>query len=878
MSRASAAPSFKSRIIRFIVLSCFLLSIGWQAHRTRSKSTSLRGRQQTVADVSPSASIIKPLFSRPTTKDRRFKSIFHHAYKHLYQTTNSYSRMLSTTNEDHQRQAEVSSVTHEAEGSSSESDLAHELSIEVSYEDTYDTLIFLGVSFIFGEIAYHCGIPPLVGQIIAGFLLGPPLADYVPFPQAMVLLGDLGLILLLVEAGVELDVALVKEAGIRPLLIAFTGSIIPFGIGLGITLAQGDQSIKSAIASGACFSPTSLGVAANALSGGKALNTPVGQLIVASAVIDDMIGLIILSMLEVLVLDNPPLVSYFIPIISAVGWLVLLGVAALTLIPYIVEKVILPRFKPETRPYVAFALLWLLVLAYLPMMYYTKASYLTGAFLAGLSFSQVEGVHHTFVTEAGPVMEWLLRIFFSASIGFQVPIKMFGNKSVIAWGFAFYASVLGKLPIGMFAPKYEDDTRPANYPFNPFTRDVIITSVAMTCRGEFNFIIAAFGIGNGLLDPELYSSIIWAVLLACITSPIILTLVLRHYNRLAEQYLEKHQLDTSIVEGRGPLHVNIQIRSSIVPGMQDAIKRSINSIGLFVIDQRSWSPRGLNAIVASEIYAIDSKTSINVEKAVRRVSVPMKDDESLEEAKEDGRASFALDLEVITEAVPFDDIVANRCREIREHLLSCPELVDAKINVVQWVPMADALQKKQGDDLAREAAEALKNKETIDTLVDEMPTLRNKVRQKMLSGPISFFQAEKERMKKTEEVEERTPEPTQTELPDVSGPGVREGLRRRPRRTKMVSSPSVGGVDMWQEDTVAQEAAFSGAAPVVQYDLQAGTLRYGGRRQRMKSDLGAIAENAPAIEERLSGLVRHTIDNNGSATPTLDNRTRSGPT
>jgi Kef-type K+ transport system membrane component KefB len=346
----------------------------------------------------------------------------------------------------------------------------------------------------------------------------------------MVLLGDLGLILLLVEAGIELDVALVKEAGVRPLLIAVAGSVIPFSIGLGVTMGNTTSattySIRSAIASGACFSPTSLGVAANALSGGKALNTPVGQLIVASAVIDDMIGLIILSMLEVLVLDNPPLISYFIPIISAVGWLLVLGCAALTVIPYVVEKLVMPRFKEEHRPYVAFALLWLLVLAYLPMMYYTKASYLTGAFLAGLSFSQVDGVHHTFVSETGPIMEWLLRIFFSASIGFQVPIKMFGNKKVIAWGFAFYLAVLGKLPVGLFAPKYNEEL-PKNYPFNPYTRDVIITAVAMTCRGEFSFIIAAFGIGNGLLDPELYSAIVWAVLLSCITSPIILTLVLR---------------------------------------------------------------------------------------------------------------------------------------------------------------------------------------------------------------------------------------------------------------------------------------------------------------------------------------------------------------
>jgi hypothetical protein len=176
----------------------------------------------------------------------------------LYQTKNSYSRILSAAVEaeattettaaaassDLHGEEEANTSHHDAEGSSSSAEeLAHELSIEVSYEDTYDTLIFLGVSFIMGEIAYYIGIPPLVGQIICGFLLGPPLADYVPFPQSMVLLGDLGLILLLVEAGVELDVALVKEAGIRPFLIAIAGSIIPFAIGLGVTLAQGDQSI-----------------------------------------------------------------------------------------------------------------------------------------------------------------------------------------------------------------------------------------------------------------------------------------------------------------------------------------------------------------------------------------------------------------------------------------------------------------------------------------------------------------------------------------------------------------------------------------------------------------------------------------------------------
>ena len=183
----------------------------------------------------------------------------------------------------------------------------------------------------------------------------------------MVLLGDLGLILLLVEAGVELNVGMVKEAGIRPLLIAIAGVVFSSAIGIGIAFANG-QPIRSAIVAGAVFAPTSLGVAANALSGGKALNTPIRQLIVASAVIDDVMGLVVLSMLDVLVAKKTPLISYFIPAISATCYLLVLGISAITWIPYVVEKKILPRFRPDQQQYVAFSLLWILVMAYLPMM------------------------------------------------------------------------------------------------------------------------------------------------------------------------------------------------------------------------------------------------------------------------------------------------------------------------------------------------------------------------------------------------------------------------------------------------------------------------------------------------------------------------------
>jgi len=864
-----------TRGMRFLVMSCFLASMSWHSfsgtlyRRSISATkdgTSLRGNLITTTEVSSllddnEANALKRGNSPDPTynkSSRYYQSIFYNAYTSLYKTQNSYSRML---NESEQEQK----------------DLAHELSIEVSFEDTYKVLVFLGIVFVFGEIAGFCGVPSLVGQIIAGFLLGPPLAEYVPFPEAMVLLGDLGLIMLLIEAGIELDVGLVKEAGIRPILIAVCGSVFAFVIGMGIAFAQG-QPVKSAIAAGACFAPTSLGVAANALSGGKALNTPVGQLIVASAVIDDVIGLIILSMLSVLVADDPPIYEYFIPIISAVGYLIVLGGSAITWIPYVVEHKILPRFSPDHRQYVALVLLSILVMAYLPMMYYSKASHLTGAFLAGLSFSQVEGVHHAFITEAGAIMEWLLRIFFSASIGFQVPIKMFGNSTVVAWGFAFYIAVLGKLPVGFFAPKY-DEKLPEDYPFSPYIRDVAITSVAMTCRGEFSFIIAAFSIGEELLDAELYSAIIFAVLLSSITSPIILTLVLKRYNRLAAKYLEQEQLDKSGVGGRAPLHVNIQIRSAVVPGMQTSIKNCVNSLGLFVIDQRSWKPRGgIDVVVATELYAVDGKTMVDVNKELKKMDsleYPPSSAKS-EQLLGDGRVTFDdTEPTIIPEDKPAPsgrDYITERCEEIRQALLSHPDLVDANVKVLHWVPMADALNKhsdKHSEStrdklIVGEATTALKNKETIDTLVDETPTVRAK-RSKMLSGPVSFQDAEK-KTKKEREAEAEGVTVTPLELLEESSPAtqsVGQGLRRRSRRARTVSSPAVGGVDLWREDSRAQDAAVAGAPmPPVQYDLQSG-IRYGvSRRQRMPSDLGAIAENVPTIEERLGGIVRHSLSQN----------------
>ena len=141
--------------------------------------------------------------------------------------------------------------------------LTLDLLVNLSTADSI--LVFLLAATAMGVFTAKLGMPALVGEIFAGFLLGPPLADVVPYPEALVLVGEIGLIMLLLEAGVELDVAQLRETGLRALAIGLTGTILPLFVGIGLAMASGSSSFKSALAVGASFSPTSLGVAASAL-------------------------------------------------------------------------------------------------------------------------------------------------------------------------------------------------------------------------------------------------------------------------------------------------------------------------------------------------------------------------------------------------------------------------------------------------------------------------------------------------------------------------------------------------------------------------------------------------------------------------------------
>ncbi|GAX16357.1 hypothetical protein FisN_27Lh071 [Fistulifera solaris] len=489
--------------------------------------------------------------------------------------------------------------------------------VMVSFEDIYKVILFMAVAWLLGSLSAFAGLPSLVGEIVAGFLLGPPLADFVPYPGALVLLGNIGLIGLLLESGISLDLPQLKINGHRALLMATAGAVIPLAVGFSVGRWIG-QDVPSAIAAGACFASTSLGVASNALNTGDVINTPLGQLIVTSSVLDDVYGLIMLSLLQVIGDPDSQAFDYVLPFLSSFGCLFVLGALGLTIFPRIIEEKILPMAPEGVRDQAAMVLLLLFVTAYMLLLNESKASYLTGVFLAGLTFCKIRSVHAFFVNYARPIHVWLLRVFFSATIGFQVPITQFHESYVLKWGFAFLFATFAKVPIGLMVPRNKKREIPTDFPYNPYFRDVIVTSLSMACRGEFNVIVAAYALSEGLFVPEIYSAVMFAIMFGCIIAPLVLTRVLKYYNKLSAGYLKgKHRIERigNTDDGYRPLFLAIQSRTPVHWNLHESFQNVLEEMGLVIIDHRSWHTLDRteqSAVDITELFVQDTKMKVRI--------------------------------------------------------------------------------------------------------------------------------------------------------------------------------------------------------------------------------------------------------------------------
>ena len=213
---------------------------------------------------------------------------------------------------------------------------SHGHDTEHAFEEVYYLMCFMGALWIIGKIFARFGLPGLVGEIIIGIILGPNLLDFVPEADTMIVIGELGLVLLVLEAGIDVDIGMLKLIGTRGLLVAVIGSMLPLLLGMSLALIIVEDAL-AALSIGACLAPTSMGIALNVLRCGKVLNTPTGQLIIAAAILDDVIALMLLSELEAL--ENPTALNIIIPLVVSPVFILLFGFLAIRVVPNLLEKI-----------------------------------------------------------------------------------------------------------------------------------------------------------------------------------------------------------------------------------------------------------------------------------------------------------------------------------------------------------------------------------------------------------------------------------------------------------------------------------------------------------------------------------------------------------
>lgn len=667
--------------------------------------------------------------------------------------------------------------------------------VHIAYEDLYASIIFFTAIYVGGQIAARLlKMPSLVGEIFVGIFLGPNLANYVPNPVAFVMLGEIGLILLVIEAGIDIDLTTLKLIGPRGLIIAIVGSILPIAFAMAIAFAIGTD-VPGSIAAGACFGPTSLGIAMNILRAGKIVNTPVGQLIVSAAVIDDMIALIILSQLTALS-GEATVAQIVIPIVSALGFLVIGGIIAVTVLPKYLDRYFFPRFAEENRGAAGLTVMFVLLLVMMPATYYAKASFLMGAFVSGLVFCRNHAVHVRFVSQFKRILQWLMRVFFAASIGFQVPIKDFGDAKVIGYGLLFTLALIGKLLVGFLVPNFNNTEKFKGL----HLRDCLITGCSMAAEGEFAFVIAVFSVDQGLITPDLYASIVLAVLISTIIPPFALRFTIGYFNKLAEKLVKEAEevevlrgagmeaLDTDMspehkeqrlreqIKANKIVYMCIQIQSASTWGLIPRMIGTLSTLKLEVIDNRSWHPRGVDSTLMTEIFVEDDHF----------LFINVGDGDDLESHPVDKKA------------------IDGRIGEVGEAMKKAIRQPNAKVKVTRWFP-----------GVLQEVVEETTHRENSTTSTSEVrynkggksvrEMLAKEATQVLESKRNVIMNATKDKTASDIRAElgliEATPEPSKP-VGDGVAPAPKTTTRRRVRQ-KMRSTPVVGGSLFDTPDTVS---------------------------------------------------------------------------
>lgn len=382
-----------------------------------------------------------------------------------------------------------------------------------AYSVFKDLAIIIIFSKFFGILARKCKAPQVVGEIIAGLIIGPCVLGFVQQTDFLIKMAEIGVVLLMFSAGLETDLKELLKTGPIAFLIACAGVAVPL---LGGTLlymgfygvqAIGTEGFYKAIFIGTIMTATSVSITVQSLKEMGKLKGKVGTTILSAAIIDDVIGIVVLTF--VIGFKNPD--SNGLDVIKNTVLFFLFAIVV-GYISYKIFKKVDTRY-PHTRRIPIASLAFCFAMAYVAEKYFGIAD-ITGAYFAGIILCSIRDSNY--IAEKMDINSYMIfgPIFF-ASIGIKTNIQNF-NTDILLFSIAFVLVALITKIIG--CGLVSKLCRFKNL-------DCLKIGVGMMTRGEVALIVSQKGLSVGLLTDVYFTAVILLIIVSSISTPIILKLL-----------------------------------------------------------------------------------------------------------------------------------------------------------------------------------------------------------------------------------------------------------------------------------------------------------------------------------------------------------------
>lgn len=367
-------------------------------------------------------------------------------------------------------------------------------------------LMFTGGKLL-AEILERLRQPGVLGELLAGVLLGPSLLQFVHNTELNHGIAEIGAVFLLFTIGLETKPSDLLEVGWTASAVAVFGVIVPFVFGLWFMRFAGHSAIES-IFTGAAMVATSVGITARVLSDLGALSTRAARVILAAAVLDDILGLLVLAVVSSLST-------------GAIHYLQLLSVAAeavgFTLLIIFFGSRVIGRFQPQVEKLrahnSAFILSIILCLGLSLASVYIGIAAIIGAFLSGLAFAD-HSERWRLQENAHPLSEFLAPFFF-VMLGVQVNVDTLAKPGILGLAaIVCILAIIGKLVgcgFGAFGMNFKDKLR---------------VGIGMVPRGEVGLIVAGVGLTLHTISEAVYSIVLVMSIVTTLVAPPFLRMVM----------------------------------------------------------------------------------------------------------------------------------------------------------------------------------------------------------------------------------------------------------------------------------------------------------------------------------------------------------------